>query len=462
MSLIDAMNTAVSGLSSQEWAIGNISNNIANSQTVGYKGVDTSFEALVFGNGQFQQPEAVEAQSVYTNNLSGSIVQSQQATSLAINGNGFFEVKGPPSGTANGVSSFDQTNFYSRRGDFQVNQYGYLVNGAGYTLEGYPVNAAGQPTASTASPIQIPQTEAAPTPSSLVSVLGSLPGSSTTAIGSTSQATATVYDSQGNAHTVDITFTRVTPSASNNNAQWTATISAPDDVGNGATTAGPSSVVLDLTYGTNGTLSNLALDSTSTGVGASGGVTLGSGTVEQATVTNAGANTPATVTIPWEFGAGNAYQSVTLNFGNFGTNGGLTDYGSTTQAAVNTSADGSGAGNLTGLAIDQNGYVNLTYSNGQTIKAFQVALAQFPAPDQLQSIDGSTFAQSTTSGAPLITAPGQQGAGTISPSALEQSNVNLSTQLTSLITAQQAYSSNAKVITTANQMIQTVEQLIQG
>jgi flagellar hook protein FlgE len=95
-------------------------------------------------------------------------------------------------------------------------------------------------------------------------------------------------------------------------------------------------------------------------------------------------------------------------------------------------------------------------------KAFQVSIAQFNAPDQLARINGTAFEQTVESGNPIVGLAGANGAGTISPSELEQSNVDISTELTKLITAQQVYSSNARVITTATQMVQTLTQLVTG
>jgi flagellar hook protein FlgE len=447
MSLFSSLYTSVSGLNAQQIAISNIAENVANASTVGYKGINTSFESLVFDNGNFQEPGDVEALSSYQNDVAGSLVQTQQATNLAINGEGFFVVKAPPTATANGVETFNAQDLYTRAGDFTVNANGYLVNSAGYTLEGYPVNSTtGAVAGTTAAAIQVPQSQNLPSATSIVSLLANLPSGSGI-VGSSgyvapSPVTETIYDSQGDSHSVSIQFNHTGTNT------WTATLTAAGDTSNGGS---PSSTVLDLTFGDgttapSGTLLSIAADPTSTGA--------------TPTIASGAAGTAATVSIPWNFGQG--AQSVQLGFGNYQATTGLTQFAGTSVNVTSESQNGYAAGTLTGLSIDSSGYVNLSYTNGQTVKAFQVAVAQFNAPDQLDRIDGTAFQQTEASGNPIVGAPGANGSGSISPSTVEQSNVDISTELTKLITAQQVYSSNARVITVADQMLQTLNQTLAG
>src|ERR1700684_3694129 len=141
MGIFDALTTAVSGLQAQSFALRNISGNIANASTVGYKGIGTSFEDLI--------PDALTptkqvaggvtgfAQATIT--TQGTVSGSTVATNIAINGDGFFNVQ-QPSGTTDNVPTFSGVTDYTRRGDFQVNANGNLVNGAGYYLMGVPVD----------------------------------------------------------------------------------------------------------------------------------------------------------------------------------------------------------------------------------------------------------------------------------------------------------------------------------
>lgn len=141
MGIFGALNTAVGGLRAQSYALENVSGNIANSQTTGYKRVDTSFQDLIPDQVPSKQLGGnVVASSRATNTVQGDIQASSISTFMAINGDGFFVIQKPSSFT-DGSPVFDGINLYSRRGDFQPNKDGYLVNGAGYYLMGIPIDA---------------------------------------------------------------------------------------------------------------------------------------------------------------------------------------------------------------------------------------------------------------------------------------------------------------------------------
>lgn len=125
------------------------------------------------------------------------------------------------------------------------------------------------------------------------------------------------------------------------------------------------------------------------------------------------------------------------------------------------SQNGSSVGELTGVSIDTNGFVVASFSNGQTQKIFQVPLASVNNPDGLEAVSGDAYQQTLASGQVNLEAAGTNGTGTITPSSLEQSNVDLSTQLTNLIVAQQAYGANSKVLTVADTLLQELDQIIQ-
>jgi flagellar hook protein FlgE len=141
MGIFDALTTAVGGMRSQGFALQNISGNIANSQTTAYKRTDTSFEDLVLGDfSRYQTAGNVVANSVSTNSVQGGIQSASVPTYMAINGDGYFLVA-KPDGFADNSPTFSGGTLYSRRGDFQQDKNGYLVNGAGYYLMGIPVDS---------------------------------------------------------------------------------------------------------------------------------------------------------------------------------------------------------------------------------------------------------------------------------------------------------------------------------
>ncbi len=140
MGIFGALTTAVTGLRAQSYALENISGNIANSQTTAFKRIDTSFQDLIPDNpGNKQLAGSVTASARATNTVQGDMQSASVGTFMAINGDGFFIVS-KPSSFADGLPVFDGTNLYTRRGDFQSNKDGYLVNGAGYYLMGIPVD----------------------------------------------------------------------------------------------------------------------------------------------------------------------------------------------------------------------------------------------------------------------------------------------------------------------------------
>ena len=134
MGIYGALSTAVTGLRAQAFSLENISGNIANSQTTGFKRIDTDFLDLIPDSPQKRQTAgSVLAQSRSTNNLQGDVKSTSTETYMAINGTGFFVVE-PRIGQADGDAVFAGANYYTRRGDFEVNNGGYLVNGGGYYL----------------------------------------------------------------------------------------------------------------------------------------------------------------------------------------------------------------------------------------------------------------------------------------------------------------------------------------
>src|SRR5947207_11860490 len=140
MGIFGALTTSVAGLRAQSYSLENISGNIANSQTTAFKRIDTAFLDLIPDTAQNAElAGSVIANSRSTNNVQGDVQQASVATFMAINGDGFFSVQ-TPSGFADHAPIFDGVNRYTRRGDFQLDKSGFLVNGAGYYLMGIPID----------------------------------------------------------------------------------------------------------------------------------------------------------------------------------------------------------------------------------------------------------------------------------------------------------------------------------
>jgi len=437
MSLFGAMNTAISGLTAQSNAFGNISDNVANSQTVGYKRVDTSFiDYLTTSTADINNPGAVVAKPDYVNDVQGTVTQTQSALNLAITGQGFFAVS-QQTGDVNNVPTFNSQQFYSRAGDFQMNKDGYLVNSAGEFLNGWPVSSTtGVANQNVLAPIQVTQTVYNPVATTNVTLSANLPATpaaGTATAASPLASTIDVYDSLGAMHVVTLNWVQTSVN------DWQVSVSSPDDL------SGASRGTADVQFG------------------ASSGNSVPEGTVGQISTTAATAGTvtanggyaagqAATMSFTTNFGTGS--QKITVNLGTYGQTNGLTQYAGTQYQLQGLTQNGVPPGAYSSTDIQSNGDVVVNYNNGQTRTIAQVPLVTFNAPDQLQRQNGQSFTATEQSGAPLAEQASTNGAGTLVTSSVESSNVDIATEFSQLIVAQQAYAANSKIVTTANQMLQ--------
>jgi len=209
MSLFAALTTSVGGLAAQSTAIGNVSDNLANTMTTGFKGIATHFEALVTqSNSTVNDPGGVRATPSYENDLQGSLVQSQVSTSLAISGQGFFPVRAGVV-NADGTTSIGTTPYYTRAGDFALDKNGYLVNGSGYYLTGYDVDTSGTVDPSHTSAIMLSALLDNPVSTSAVNYSANLPASVASTVAepfTSSPSTLQIYDSLGGTHSLTFTW----------------------------------------------------------------------------------------------------------------------------------------------------------------------------------------------------------------------------------------------------------------
>lgn len=448
MGIFGAMTTAVSGLSAQSFALENISGNIANSRTVGFKRVDTSFSTLVPDlPAAHEIAGSVGASSRATNSVQGDFITSQISTSMAISGDGFFAVKAR-TGLADGSPTFSGANAYTRRGDFQISENGYLVNGSGFYLQGYPIDpTTGSTSGSALQIIKISNDNLPARSTTKIEYRGNVP-----AYPRTNNADSTIPNSEllsGAAYTG-------------------ATVTAANDTGfTDRTIAGPSMTV----YNAIGTPLNVQMrwGKTSNTVGsetwslyyksdsnATGASTMWTQVASGITFDNNGKMTaPAGGTISTTFTVNGATSgAVDINFGNTG----LTQFADTNGAVnINTlSQDGYPSGTRTGVEIGEGGRIMGVYSNGQTVALAQIPIAHFPADQLLKRKDGGVFEETLESGQPLF----EDGGRSIVGGSLEGSNADVADEFSKMIVTQQAYSANTRIITTAQQMLQDVMNVI--
>ncbi|MBS1030737.1 flagellar hook protein FlgE [Gluconobacter cerinus] len=419
MSIINSLNTAVSGLNSQSHAFSDLSNNIANSQTTGYKAATTSFADYVTSNdlasdGESLSDSVAATTRQHTDNQ-GMVVSSTNTLALAISGNGFFNVVQPTGSTTSSTApTFSSQQFYTRNGDFSQNNQGYLVNTSGYYLEGYQVGSEGA-LSSTLSPIKISDSVAfQPTKSTTVSLSAAI-GSTSEAEG-TNTSTATAYDSKGNAQEVSLNWKQ----SSTDPLVWTVSNSA--DSSNSAT----------VKFNSDGSLASVNGASQSTGSAAT-------------------------------FSYTGLPQDMTVNLGTIGSTSGVSLATDSSNYSTNPTmtTDSVTSGTFTGLSMQSDGSVMATFDNGLSQLLAKIPLSTFADPNGLSAQNGQAYTATASSGAPTVNAVNTNGAGTLSTSSTESSTTDLTSDLTKLIVAQQAYGANTKIVTTANQLLQTTLAMIQ-
>jgi flagellar hook protein FlgE len=457
--ILSAMNKSVGGLSAQSFALENISGNIANSQTTAYKRTDTSFQDLVgAGTSRVSLMPAgnVRATARSTIGLQGAIESNAVETFMGIKGNGFFTVK-QKLGETDGTTVFGTGLAYTRRGDYQIDKEGYLINGAGYYLAGLPIDkTTNNPVGDTADVIKIDKSPIPAEGTERITYKLNLPETpkTTNYLSKTSPVAAdSLYD--------DSTLTVAGEINKNEEVNFIA-----NSISGGAVTA----------YDANGTAVNVQLrwaktddtpatwkayylaDSNASGTDVAwqqlGGAT------QDFEFDASGNLTPALTELTLTGG-------VTVDGSTLAdTNGDLTlafgDAGLTQAADISGKAnvqqltqDGLPIGNFVDVSITDGGRVVANYSNGKTVDLFEIPLVSFSGEAALRPMDGGAYAETKESGPAVSNAPGQ-----IVGAALENSNVDIGEEFTKLIVTQQAFSANSKVISTADQMMSSVLNII--
>lgn len=583
MGIFGAMTTAVAGLQAQSYALENISGNIANSQTSGYKRIETSFSDMVMSVGQSaarQSAGSVLARSRPTNMIQGAVNRSEVDTHMAINGDGYFQVQ-TKVGETDGLAQFSGANLYTRRGDFVMDREGYLVNGAGYYLMGIPVDpATGNPKGDVAEVLQLSTGFLQARQSTRIEYAANLP--SNPRVGQLSPGDYTVNPTLGPAaaatsprlvdkaysnidlsvtpatdkfsfdivanngstkNTYPITLTAasggsdsivdITEAVAAINAQLPSGSNITAAVGTGAdagkivltsTITGASSqlsVGNVVKTGTTSPTTSLGLDSSTAAAKGTNAIPAGSGNVTAADVGTfqrqslEGGSTSAydslgtkrNVQLRWaktgkspdtwnlfyqQDSAATGSQVMWKNVGSdfvFDASGKLTtpsggkitipnmmidganlgnitfEYGSTgltqfstTQGNVDVTLidqDGYASGSLISVGVSDDGRVTANYTNGQQVDVAEIPLYQFNGDSELKRLDGNAFMVTRESGPPM-----KMNATSIAGQALEGSNTDIAEEFSRMIITQQAYSANSRIITTANDMMQDVLNIV--
>lgn len=418
---------ALSGIQAINEALNSTSQNIANAGTYGYKAQRANFSSLVSGELQ----TGVTIGSV-TQNISkpGGVLSTGRSLDAAINGGGFFITKAADSDVPQ----------YSRVGIFETSKDGYLVDTQGNRVQGYPINPL---TSAMGAVGDLPiQTGAIPAVASgKMTYVGNMSADWTTPAAwdpavitptappdpstfNMSKATV-IYDTLGGKHTLTQYFARDTVSGSPNvvNVHYLL---------DGAVVAGtPTALKFNTATGSLDSVNGQPADPVT-------GAIASTTTIDLTGITLANGANLTKLTIDYDGSTGNS--------------------GEATTSANN--AEGYASGTYTSLALGNDGSLIATYSNGQKQTVGKLALATFVNEGALTTISGTSWTESLESGRPLVNAPGTGTGGTITSSSLEQSNVDITSELVGLMTSQRNYQANSKVIQTESTMMQSLMQAI--
>jgi flagellar hook protein FlgE len=413
----------LSGLNASSQNLEVIANNIANANTYGAKSARAEFAAVyataLNGSGTNVVGIGTTLQAVAQQFTQGNVSTTENPLDLAINGAGFFQV-------TDGRSPVT----YTRNGQFKVDREGYIVNNAQERLMGYAADSTGMIQPGASVPLRLPTGGIDPNPTTRAALevnldsrlAVTLPGSGpqidfANAATYNNATSLTVYDDKGQEVAMSLYFQKSA------NDTWNVYATA-----NGTTVGGTTAAPLPIT--------TITFQSN------------GSGPVTP--------NAPVSIDIP---SSTNAVGALTVPIsGLLFDFRGATQYGSA-YGVTDMTQDGYPAGLLTSISVGGDGVITARYSNGQSKPAGQIELANFRNPQGLQPLGNNAWARTFASGDPVYGIPGDGNLGVLQAGALEESNVDLTGELVSMITAQRVYQANAQTIKTQDQVLQTLVNL---
>ncbi len=430
MSLFSTLSTGVTGLGVNSISLAVAGDNLANLNTVGFKGSRAQFQDLIIADVAGSSSRSQLGLGAFLGGVNsqfsqGSITTTGRSADLAVDGSGLF------------VVSNEDGTYYTRAGSFSVDAEGRITTLGGFALQGYTADESGN-VGSSLGDMYLTPNSLAPAATEDIVVTANLDSESeeTTGWGGTVPTTheaaadeatyttsMTVYDSLGQAHEV-IYYFQLTDAA-NNTWEYYATVDAGETGG----TEGETEVAEwgTLAFDTDGSLATLTQ-------GASNAVTF----------TGADAQTFA-----FDFGD----PTVTT------AEGALTQYASA-STVTGLEQDGFGAGDLIDWQIDPDGTVRGVYSNGHEQVLGQIALAMFASADGLERAGDNLWMATENAGAPLVGAASSGGRGSVYQYALESSNVDIESEFVNMITAQRGYQAAARVVATTDQMLQELVNIV--
>ncbi len=513
MSLSSSLFSGVSGLSTHGDAMSVIGDNIANVSTIGFKSSRTTFQdvlsqSVATASGSAQIGRGTAMSDVDTLFQQGSFETTSNATDLAIGGNGFFMVSPQGSGTT----------YYTRAGQFRFDQDGFFTNPSGNVVQGWQLDDNGNDIGTigdmrlsdfTSPPQQTAELEVITNldttdTSHSVSLFGAWDATAAQPIADGNygyQTAIRVFDSLGNSHDLTVYFDRASEEAApgpyneydintgaagnlDNTWEYMVCSNPADDLRADFAGQAEQGILMRGTMSFNSSTGDLASftsfvydDASALATGVANDPT-DAGNWVQAPFSPEGypeMNAEFVAGVPQSINLQMGLRSQTGVWGGAnnvaGVNGGVlptsswepqalisTQYASSSTTIYQTQ-DGYGTGFLETISVDTDGVMVGNYSNGQILNLFRVALAKFNNEQALNKVGGNLWSATRNSGAPITGHPGENGLGRISPNSLEQSNVDMSKEMVSMITIQRGFQANSRIITTTDTMLQELINL---
>ena len=426
MTLSSSMNAGVSGLNVNASKLASISDNIANSKTFGYKRVDADFTAMTLsGRAGGYVAGGVRVSTFRDIAAQGSQITTTNPMDIAIGGRGFLPVT-PSSSLADTSAALPLR--LATTGSFRPDAEGILTSNSGLVLMGWPADPDGTfppfPRDSGAGlvPVNIAHNQFAANPTTEIDLGINLPATATQAAGTGDPFDLSIeyFDNLGTTQTMTATFTPIIPATGQSN-QWKMEIT---DLATGAAPIAEFTVQFDATTATGGSMLSV-------------------------TPVFGGAYNATTGNLNVTFDRG----PVDINIGTIGSNNRMTQL-SSSFAPINLSKNGAPTGNVIGVEIDKNGIVSANYDSGFSKEIFRVPLIDVPNANALEALPNQTYAVTRDSGALFLWDAGSGPTGETIGYAREESTTDIAGELTALIQTQRAYSSNAKIIQTVDEMLQ--------
>ncbi|WP_102106686.1 flagellar hook protein FlgE [Oceaniglobus roseus] len=432
MTISSSLYASVSGLNANAQRLASISDNIANSSTIGYRRLETDFNSMVVSSGESRQRYTAGGVRAETHRLisqRGQTVGSSNPTDISVQGRGFLPVTDRVAVGRAGVLPLSLMTTAS----FRPDSAGILTTASGQALMGWPLDPDGtlpnvtRDTSAALEPVNIGTNQFVANPTTQISLRVNLPAADTAAGSSGDPVDLSVeyFGNLGQPESLSITYTPTVPATGSSNT-WTMTIT---DSASGGAIIGEYTLTFNDTAADGGTLASV-------------------------TAVSGGAYDPATGSVPLAVGGG----TIDMTIGRLGDSGGTTQLAAS-FAPTNLDKNGSPVGNLIGVEIDPDGVVQAIYDTGFNRPIYQVPLVDVPNPDGLTARDDQTYKLSADSGPMFLWDAGDGPTGTTLGYSLEASTTDVAVELTNLIQTQRAYSSNAKVVQTVDEMLQETTNL---